>query len=148
MASDASFIFSAGSYDAARSRVRWLRQLSRWQADKARQVNEEAAALEVRRQRLDSLSVLLKSSLDSLSTERRVLAGRRDKADAAVGQLKKAEPQPKSASSSRTSGRWPNSTASSTASSKPSAVPPKKPHARHAKTAPTAAPPPCPAGPT
>ena len=89
MASDASFIFSAGSYDAARSRVRWLRQLSRWQADKARQVNEEAAALEVRRQRLDSLSVLLKSSLDSLSTERRVLAGRRDKADAAVGQLKK-----------------------------------------------------------
>lgn len=69
--------------------MRWLRQLSRWQADKARQVNEEAAALEVRRQRLDSLSVLLKSSLDSLSTERRVLAGRRDKADAAVGQLKK-----------------------------------------------------------
>lgn len=89
MASDASFIFSAGSYDAARSRVRWLRQLSRWQADKARQVNEEAAALEARRQRLDSLSSLLKSSLDSLSTERQVLAGRRDKADAAVGQLKK-----------------------------------------------------------
>ena len=89
MASDASFIFSACSYDAARSRVRWLRQLSRWQADKARQVNEEAAALEAHRQRLDSLSALLKSSLDSLSTERQVLAGRRDKADAAVGQLKK-----------------------------------------------------------
>lgn len=89
MASDASFIFSAGSYDAARSRVRWLRQLSRWQADKARQVNEEAAALEVRRLRLDSLSTELKSSLDSLSNERHILAGRRDKADAAVGQLKK-----------------------------------------------------------
>ena len=53
-ASSTAFIFSASSFEQARRRMRYLKELSSWESETARDLKEEAALLEVRKARHDS----------------------------------------------------------------------------------------------
>lgn len=85
----ASYIFSSSSFAQARSRLRYLRELSKWQSDKAKEIDLAVADLSDRRQRLDSVTGRLSASLDSLGTVQKDLAQRKHQADAVVGSLKR-----------------------------------------------------------
>lgn len=85
----ASYIFSSSSFAQARSRLRYLRELSKWQSDKAKEIDHAVADLSDRRQRLDSVTGRLSASLDSLGTVQKDLAQRKHQADAVVGSLKR-----------------------------------------------------------
>lgn len=88
-AGDASFIFSSNSFAQARSRMRYLKELSDWQTGKTVEIGKETTLLQQRRERLDTLRLRLGMSLDSLGHVRRELGERKHKADAVVGSLKR-----------------------------------------------------------
>lgn len=88
-ASETSFLFSSQSFRQAQSRLRWLKELSRWQTTKARDINIAVEDLGRERVRLDSLDAILALSLDSLADERRILNERKHRADAVVGSLRR-----------------------------------------------------------
>lgn len=88
-AGDASFIFSSKSFSQARSRLRYLKELSSWQSGKTEDIDLATKQLTERREHLDSLHNRLSMSLDSLSHVRRVLGEQKHQADAVVGSLKR-----------------------------------------------------------
>ena len=88
-AGDASFIFSSKSFSQARSRLRYLKELSSWQSGKTEEIGVATVQLTERRERLDSIHKQLSMSLDSLSRVRRVLGEQKHQADAVVGSLKR-----------------------------------------------------------
>lgn len=88
-ASETTFLFSSNSFRQARSRVRWLKELSRWQTNKAEEINNTVAELSAERERLDSLDAALALSLDSLASERKILSQKKNRADAVVVMLKR-----------------------------------------------------------
>lgn len=84
-----SYILSSSSFGQARSRMRYLNELSKWQSDKAKEIDKAVADLSDRRLRLDSVSNRLNDSLDSLGKVQNDLAQRKHKAVAVVGSLKR-----------------------------------------------------------
>ncbi len=88
-ASGVSYIFSSTSFQQARSRMRYLKELGEWQKDKTEDIAALKASLEERHRRLDTLTSRVAMSADSLAAVRRVLGERKHKADAAVGSLKR-----------------------------------------------------------
>lgn len=88
-AGDASFIFSSKSFSQARSRLRYLKELSSWQSGKTEEIGVATVQLTERRGRLDSIHKQLSVSLDSLARVRRVLGEQKHQADAAVSSLKR-----------------------------------------------------------
>lgn len=84
-----SFLFSSSSFGQARSRMRYLRELSEWQTGKTKEIDQAVADLNQRRTRLDSVSNRLNVSLDSLGKVQKDLVQRKHKADAVVGSLKR-----------------------------------------------------------
>ena len=89
LAGDASFIFSSSSFSQARSRMRYLKELSSWQTGKTVEIDEATQQLTQRRARLDTLGRELRLSLDSLGRVRQVLGERKHQADAVVGSLRR-----------------------------------------------------------
>lgn len=84
-----SFIFSSTSFGQARSRMRYLRELSEWQTGKTKEIGQAVAELSERRTRLDSVSKRISVSLDSLGVVQKDLVRRKQKVDATVGSLKR-----------------------------------------------------------
>lgn len=89
LAGDASFIFSSSSFSQARSRMRYLKELSSWQTGKTVEIDEATQQLALRRARLDTLGRELRLSLDSLGRVRQALGERKHQADAVVGSLRR-----------------------------------------------------------
>lgn len=89
LAGDASFIFSSSSFSQARSRMRYLKELSGWQTGKTVEIDEANRQLTLRRARLDTLGRELRLSLDSLGRVRQLLGERKHQADAVVGSLRR-----------------------------------------------------------
>lgn len=89
LAGDASFIFSSSSFSQARSRMRYLKELSGWQTGKTVEIDEATQQLTLRRARLDTLGRELRLSLDSLGRVRQLLGERKHQADAVVGSLRR-----------------------------------------------------------
>lgn len=85
----ASYIFSSSSFDQARSRIRYLTELGKWQSDKAKEIDRTMADLSNRRVRLDSVTGRLSASLDSLGKVQDELVQRKQKSVAVVGSLKR-----------------------------------------------------------
>lgn len=86
---DAAFIFSSESFSQTRSRARYLRELSKWQKEKAASLQKYGEELNLQRNRLDSVQTVLKTRLDSIQKIERELAVRKGKADALVNSLKR-----------------------------------------------------------
>lgn len=87
--SPAAYVLSAGSFNEARSRIRYLEELSQWQAEKARSLKAATSRLKVQQGRLDSLHNVLATNLDSLAAVEQTLRIQRNQADAVVGSLKR-----------------------------------------------------------
>lgn len=88
-AGTASYILSSSTLEQARSRMRYLRELSDWQRGKTMEIDSATALLTQRRARLDTMQSLMRQSIDSLGHERRILGERRKQAKSAVASLKK-----------------------------------------------------------
>lgn len=88
-ASATAFIFSSRSFTEARKRVRYLRELSEWEKQKASTLKEEAARLSGQRERLDSARVRLDARLAALRKERGKLSAMHSDADALVVKLRR-----------------------------------------------------------
>ncbi len=88
-ASASAFIFSSRSFDQARRRIRYLRELGRWQTEKASALKTETELLKAQKERLDSISEKLKTTKKTVADKKTRLMSLRDDADALVRKLKK-----------------------------------------------------------
>lgn len=88
-ASTTAFIFSSSSVSEAYRRVRYLRELGKWQTEKARALRLEAARLEESKVRLDSARTRLKTTLATLESERKELQENLTMASDLVASLKR-----------------------------------------------------------
>ena len=68
--STTAFIFSSSSVSEAYRRIRYLRELGKWQTEKARALRSEAAKLEAAKERLDSARARLDVTIRSMESER------------------------------------------------------------------------------
>lgn len=87
--SNLSFIFSSSSFSQARSRTRYLRELARWENEKAASLKAEVLVLSKQRAALDSATQRLSLSLDTLQAVRRSLQDEKSRAGEIVSSLKK-----------------------------------------------------------
>lgn len=88
-ATELSFIASAENFTQARSRARWLSQLSRRQSGKAQEIKVAIERQAHERERLDSMQRNLRRSADSLHNEQETLAEQQHQASAVVNSLKR-----------------------------------------------------------
>ncbi|MCM1068154.1 MAG: peptidoglycan DD-metalloendopeptidase family protein [Muribaculaceae bacterium] len=88
-ASATAFIFSSRSFTEARKRVRYLRELSSWEKQKAAVLKDEAERLRGQKERLDSARVRLDARLSVLRKERGKLSAMHSDADALVAKLRR-----------------------------------------------------------
>lgn len=88
-ASSASFILGASSFDQARRRVRYLKELTKWERQKADGLKLAVAELAAQKARLDSTKIVLASSADSLEAVQQVLREKKNQSSAAVNSLKR-----------------------------------------------------------
>ena len=72
-ASSTAFIFSASSFEQARRRMRYLKELSSWESETARDLKKEAALLELRKARLDSVRKVREADLAEVRARTRQL---------------------------------------------------------------------------
>ena len=86
---DAAFIFSSESFGQARSRARYLKELSKWQKEKAGALRAASDELATQKERLENVQKQLLANIDSLRIVEERLAGQKDKANAIVGSLKR-----------------------------------------------------------
>lgn len=89
IASPVAYIFSSRSFSQARKRIRYLDELSRWQAAKAREIKAAAARLTMQRNALAEAKHQLSAQAYNLNKERNLLRDRQTKTDALVGKLRK-----------------------------------------------------------
>ena len=89
LASPEAFVFSSESFSQAKSRMRYLDELSKWQGEKAEEIRTESQKLGARKERLDSLKGAIMLSLDSVSILEQELREKKHQADAVVGSLKR-----------------------------------------------------------
>lgn len=89
IASSTAFVFSAKSFSEARKRVRYLRELGQWQAEKAGELKDAAAVLQQKKAELDSARAVLADNIRRQRVSRDALARQRTEAEALAGRLKK-----------------------------------------------------------
>ncbi|MDE5662359.1 MAG: hypothetical protein K2I04_07030, partial [Muribaculaceae bacterium] len=89
IASSTAFVFSAKSFSEARKRVRYLRELGQWQAEKAGELKDAAAVLHQKKAELDSARAVLADNIRRQRVTRDALARQRSEAEALAGRLKK-----------------------------------------------------------
>lgn len=89
LSSATTFIFSSRSFSEARRRMRYLRELSNWQTEKATDLHEAIKILEVRQNELDSMRRTLAASLSELKIQKGKLVKARSESDALVGKLRR-----------------------------------------------------------
>lgn len=87
--SDISFIFSAENFSSMVSRARYLKELSRAQSSRARQLKERLAELKERKARLDTLEARLSATLKSHKRENALLETSRASATVLMDSLKR-----------------------------------------------------------
>lgn len=87
-ASSTAFIFSASSFEQARRRMRYLKELSSWESETARDLKKEAALLEVRKARLDSVRKVREADLAEVRARTRQLEEDRLESKDLVDKLK------------------------------------------------------------
>lgn len=87
--STTAFIFSSASVSEAYRRIRYLRELGKWQTEKARALRAEAAKLEESKARLDSARARLEATIGSLESERKELQENLTVASDLVASLKR-----------------------------------------------------------
>ena len=87
-ASSTAFIFSASSFEQARRRMRYLKELSSWESETARDLKKEAALLEVRKARLDSVRKVREADLAEVRARTRQLEQDRLESKDLVDKLK------------------------------------------------------------
>lgn len=88
LSSATAFIFSARSFTEARKRMRYLRELSSWEAEKADDLKEEAKVLSARKAELDSTRTRLRAGLKSLEVEKSKLVSARTESNILIDRLK------------------------------------------------------------
>lgn len=86
---DAAFVFSSESFGQARSRVRYLKELSKWQKEKANALRIASEELATQKEKLDAVQKQILANINNLRSVEERLAGQKDKADAIVGSLKR-----------------------------------------------------------
>lgn len=86
---DAAFVFSSESFGQARSRTRYLKELSKWQKEKANALRTASEELATQKEKLDAVQKQLLANINNLRSVEERLAGQKDKADAIVGSLKR-----------------------------------------------------------
>lgn len=89
LSSSTAFIFSSSSFAEARKRLRYLRELSRWEVEKSTNLKKEMAVLEHRKAELDSTRTRLRYSLRQLEGQKKRLVDARTESDLLVGKLKR-----------------------------------------------------------
>ncbi|MCH5222209.1 MAG: peptidoglycan DD-metalloendopeptidase family protein [Muribaculaceae bacterium] len=89
VASNISFIFSSRSFSEARKRIRYLRELGRWETEKARELKATSTLLEKKREELDSIKASLARDIASLESEKLSLERQRLEADVIISRLRK-----------------------------------------------------------
>lgn len=88
-ASPSAFIFSSRSFDQARRRIRYLRELGQWQTEKAAALKNETVLLNVQKIRLDSISARLEAIKQTIAEKKTAQEASRDEADVLVAKLKR-----------------------------------------------------------
>ena len=89
LSSSTAFIFSSRNFTEARKRLRYLRELSAWEAEKAGNLKKEAAILSARKAELDSTRTRLRNSLRQIEQQKEKLVSARTESDLLVGKLKR-----------------------------------------------------------
>lgn len=89
LSSSTAYIFSSRNFTEARKRLRYLRELSAWEAEKAGDLKEEVVILAARKAELDSTKTRLRYSLRQLENQKKKLESARTESDMLVGKLKR-----------------------------------------------------------
>lgn len=89
LSSSTAFIFSSRNFTEARKRLRYLRELSAWEAEKAGNLKKEAAILSARKSELDSTRTRMRNSLRQIEMQKEKLVSARTESDLLVGKLKR-----------------------------------------------------------
>lgn len=89
LSSSTAYIFSSRNFTEARKRLRYLRELSAWEAEKAGDLKEEVVILAARKAELDSTKTRLHYSLRQLENQKKKLESARTESDMLVGKLKR-----------------------------------------------------------
>lgn len=89
LSSSTAYIFSSRNFTEAGKRLRYLRELSAWEAEKAGDLKEEVVILAARKAELDSTRTRLRYSLRQLENQKKKLESARTESDMLVGKLKR-----------------------------------------------------------
>lgn len=89
LASKAAFIFSSKSFEQARSRTRYLRELRAWQLEKSDKLKDLNATLAMQKESLANLRAHTAASIDSVARVQAELEESRDRAGDIVSSLKR-----------------------------------------------------------
>lgn len=89
ISSSAAYILSSESFSQAGSRARYLRELAKWEQEKAASVSAATARLKRQHRAVDSLHNVLRISLDSLASAEEELRIQQHQASAVISSLKR-----------------------------------------------------------
>lgn len=89
LSSSTAYIFSSRNFTEARKRLRYLRELSAWEAEKVGDLKEEVVILAARKAELDSTRTRLRYSLRQLENQKKKLESARTESDMLVSKLKR-----------------------------------------------------------
>lgn len=91
MTNELAYIFSSGSFQKAKARIRYVQEFGRWRRRKAEEIKQTQQTILAKKEQLTKLQSERAASLDLLSADQASLVSRREEADRTVTQLKTDE---------------------------------------------------------
>ncbi len=88
MTNELAYIFSSGSFQKAKARIRYVQEFGRWRRRKAEEIKQTQTIILAKKNQLTELQSQRSASLDELSSDQASLVARRDEAGRAYDQLK------------------------------------------------------------
>ena len=88
MTNELAYIFSSGSFQKAKARIRYVQEFGRWRRRKAEEIKQTQNVILDKKEQLTQLHNQRSASLDELSSDQASLVARRDEAGRVVNQLK------------------------------------------------------------
>lgn len=89
IASSTAYLFSSRTFTEARKRMRYLKELNKWQKEKANELLEASRLLEIQKEKLDSTRTRLSAGLASLRKHKSQLQAMQSDANTLVVKLKR-----------------------------------------------------------